>query len=258
MVEITRTKAIDWRLFTGLLVAAIGGQVAALPYICSLFDFDSTPLPVPLPLVLTLQVVQGAVMAAVAVLLGLLLAGRCGLGLPLVQGWLDGQADRTRLTRTATLSIGLGALAGVAIFVLDRYIFAILVEPITVIQGTPPLWQRFGVCFYGGINEEIFLRLFLLTLLVWLWSKVAKQPVPPAVAMWSAIVIVSIVFGLGHLPMTARFVPLTSVVVVRALVLNGLAGVIFGWLYWRRGLEASMVAHFVTDVVLHVVLPLAA
>ena len=36
------------------------------------------------------------------------------------------------------------------------------------------------------------------------------------------------------------------------VVLNSLAGIAFGWLYWRRGLEAAMIAHFAADLVLHV------
>jgi len=258
MAEIERTRAIDWRLFGGLLVAAIAGQMAALPYVFSLFDVDDLSLPVPLPIAVAFQIVQGAVVSGVAILLGLLMARGLGLGLPFVQDWRNHRLDHTRFARMARLSIGLGALAGAVIFVLDRFAFAILVEPITVLQGTPPLWQRFLVSFYGGINEEVFLRLFLMTLLVWLWSKITRRQTPATVVMWVAILIVSIVFGLGHLPMTARFVPLTSVVVVRALVLNGIAGVLFGWLYWRRGLEAAMIAHFSTDIVLHVLLPLAA
>jgi hypothetical protein len=31
---------------------------------------------------------------------------------------------------------------------------------------------------------------------------------------------------------------------------------VFGWLYWRRGLEAAIVAHFAADLVLHVAAPL--
>lgn len=49
--------------------------------------------------------------------------------------------------------------------------------------------------------------------------------------------------------------PLTGLVVTRAIVLNGLAAVIFGHLYWTRGLEAAILAHFSADIVLHVVAP---
>jgi membrane protease YdiL (CAAX protease family) len=73
--------------------------------------------------------------------------------------------------------------------------------------------------------------------------------------MWTANVLAAAIFGVGHLPATAALMALTPLVVTRALVLNGLAGVVFGWLYWRRGLLAAMVAHFCGDLVLHVATP---
>ncbi len=44
--------------------------------------------------------------------------------------------------------------------------------------------------------------------------------------------------------------------VTRASVLNGIPGLAFGWLYWKRGLESAMVAHFSADILLHVIWPL--
>jgi membrane protease YdiL (CAAX protease family) len=43
-------------------------------------------------------------------------------------------------------------------------------------------------------------------------------------------------------------------VILRAVLLNGLGGIVFGYLYWKRGLEAAMIAHFSADIVLHVLL----
>ncbi|UCD49136.1 MAG: CPBP family intramembrane metalloprotease [Phycisphaerales bacterium] len=255
MVRIERSKPLDWRLFGGLLAVAVAGQAAALPYVLTLFETSRLSLPVPLAVAVLVQIVQGTVLSAVAILLGLRMAKGLGLGLPFAQDWLDHRLDRARFGRTVILSIGLGAIAGAAIFVLDRFAFALLAEPITAMQETPPLWQRVLVSFYGGINEEIFLRLFLMTFLIWLGAKLTRRTVPAALTIWVAIIAVSIVFGLGHLPMIARLTALTPVVVARALVLNGIAGVLFGWLYWRRGLEAAMIAHFTTDIVLHVLLP---
>jgi membrane protease YdiL (CAAX protease family) len=37
------------------------------------------------------------------------------------------------------------------------------------------------------------------------------------------------------------------------MLLNSIGGLVFGWLYWRQGLLAAMVAHFSADVVLHVI-----
>jgi membrane protease YdiL (CAAX protease family) len=63
---------------------------------------------------------------------------------------------------------------------------------------------------------------------------------------------------LGHLPVTSQITALTGTVVIRAIVLNGIGGIIFGWLYWKKGLESAMIAHFSADIVLHIIFPLAA
>jgi membrane protease YdiL (CAAX protease family) len=55
--------------------------------------------------------------------------------------------------------------------------------------------------------------------------------------------------------MTAQFMPITPIVVIRAIVLNGILGILYGWLYWHRGLESAMITHFSTDIMLHVLLP---
>jgi hypothetical protein len=39
---------------------------------------------------------------------------------------------------------------------------------------------------------------------------------------------------------------------VRALVLNGIAGIVFGYLYWRHGLEAAMIGHMSAHLVMQI------
>jgi membrane protease YdiL (CAAX protease family) len=73
--------------------------------------------------------------------------------------------------------------------------------------------------------------------------------------LWTANILVALLFGLGHLPATAALVPLTPLVVIRAIALNGPASLVFGYVYWTRGLEAAMLAHFTADVVLHAIMP---
>jgi membrane protease YdiL (CAAX protease family) len=112
--------------------------------------------------------------------------------------------------------------------------------------------------FYGGIAEEILLRLLVMSFFVWLGHFVSKtiDGKPTAAVIWIANILAAVFFGLGHLPTTAMLVPLTPLVVTRAVVLNGLLGIGFGWLYWKRGLEAAMISHFSADIVLHVLLAL--
>ena len=72
-----------------------------------------------------------------------------------------------------------------------------------------------------------------------------------------AVVVAAIAFGAGHLPAAAKVWPLDTVVVTRTLLLNGIAGLVFGWFYVRHGLESAMLSHFCADLVLHVAAPLA-
>lgn len=48
---------------------------------------------------------------------------------------------------------------------------------------------------------------------------------------------------------------LTPMVVVRGLLLNGIPGVVFGFLYMNYGLEAAMLSHFSLDILIHLIAP---
>jgi membrane protease YdiL (CAAX protease family) len=102
------------------------------------------------------------------------------------------------------------------------------------------------------------MRLGLFSLLVWLLTMIRgmAQGLPSTRILWTANILVALLFGLGHLPATAALVPLTPLIVIRAVALNGSASLVFGYLYWARGLEAAMLAHFTADVVLHAIMPL--
>jgi membrane protease YdiL (CAAX protease family) len=92
-----------------------------------------------------------------------------------------------------------------------------------------------------------------MTLLVWLvWRVLQKGQGKPRRAWFvSAIVISSVVFGLGHLPLVrALAVDFTVVIVGYIVVANSLFGFIAGYLYWKRGLEAAIIAHMLTHVVI--------
>jgi membrane protease YdiL (CAAX protease family) len=63
-------------------------------------------------------------------------------------------------------------------------------------------------------------------------------------------------WGLPPLPQAHFLVGLSTPILVFVVLGNGLPGMIFGWLYWRRGLMAAIVAHFGFDLVLKVIIPL--
>jgi len=247
---------VDKKLFLILLMASILANIAVLPYASSLGLLRTAELPIPFPIAILVQIIQATIFFSIAIFIGLFLGKKVGLGAPIIEGWLKAESTENRLKSILRISIVLGILVGISVFILDRFAFAVFVEPVTAYQAEPPLWQRFLVCFYGGIGEEIAMRLFLMTLIVWISYKIAstKDNRPTNIGVWSAIIIISVIFGLGHLPMTAKFMEITPVVITRAIILNGIAGVVFGWLYWKKGLESAIISHFSADIILHVIL----
>ena len=246
---------INWKLFRILLGAGIFGTVAVFPYLLTIQGDVLKELPLSLPVVLLLSLVQTTVLLSITIFIGLLLGKKVGLGAPLLSDWIAKKPIRQKLKSVGLLGIKLGALAGVLIIGFD-YIFLLFMEPLVV--PSTPLWQGFLGSFYGGVVEEILIRLFLVTTLVWLmwrFSK-SKNEKPTSSTVWIAILIASIVFGLGHLPATAVLTTITPLIVFRAVLLNGIGGVVFGWLYWKKGLESAIIAHFTADIFLIVILPL--
>jgi hypothetical protein len=242
------------------VLKALVGAIAIQPYALALARPIVPPGAPPLSVLLVASVVQTTLLVGIAAAIGLWLGPRVGLGAPDLRGWLAGDASaRRRFFASLPLAAALGAASGIVIVVLDAFVFARSTEAAaaTLLAPQPEVWQGLLASVYGGIDEEILLRLGLMTLLVWLGARLTRADGQPGRGvMWTANILAALLFGLGHLPATAALVPLTSIVVVRAIVLNGLAGLVFGWLYWRRGILTAMASHFCADLVLHVLTPL--
>ena len=130
-----------------------------------------------------------------------------------------------------------------------------MVNPPAATAASVSAFNGLLASFYGGIAEELQLRLFLMTLMLWVVARVRRR-MPGNAAFHVAIVLAAVLFGVGHLPAAAQIWGLDAIVVLRTVVLNALVGCVCGWLYWRRGLEMAMLAHFSADIVLHVLAPL--
>jgi membrane protease YdiL (CAAX protease family) len=247
--------ALTWGLLAGL------SAVAVLPYLRRLTPEAFAKTSLSFPALAAVQGLQAFVLLGLLALFGLRMGHRVGLGSPLLQGWYGGAP---RLGGRAMLRpwqpIALGLVAGLAIVGLSLALDPMLpkmLHPVAAPSGATSAFEGFLASFYGGIAEELQLRLFLMTLLVWLLTLAGKHRPKPAL-FWLAIVVAAIAFGAGHLPAAQQVWGLSGIVVVRTIVLNALGGLVFGWLYWKRGFEMAMLGHFSADIVLHVLAPLVA
>ncbi|WP_158058029.1 CPBP family intramembrane glutamic endopeptidase [Halorussus halophilus] len=214
------------------------------------------------PVLAVLVMVQPALLLALAVAVGTLLAPRVGLTSHVDERVRGGPSVLGSLREELLLAIGVGGLTFVAVVGGDVLFAPFVAEsleaatPVAQTQTISGLLASLPVrLFYGGITEELLLRWGVLTLFAWAIHAVlarfgnAGETLAPATA-WVAIVLAALLFGVGHLPALASMVELTPALIVRTVALNAVAGIGFGWLYWRKSLEAAMVAHATFHVVL--------
>ena len=259
---------INWKVFFILWIATILATVAVLPYTLELQGSLVSNIEglLPLPVMVALQLVQSAILFAIVTFAGMFFASRVGLGTPILDSATRGESVAEKIRALLPLSITLGILGTLIILGLEFFYFqpALVKElgetanALNLQTSQTAAWKGFLASFYGGIAEEIQLRLFVMSFFAWLGRFLSKTAdgKPTNAVIWIANILAAVLFGLGHLPTMAVLVPLTPLVIARAVVLNGLLGIGFGWLYWKRGLEAAMISHFSADLVLHVLLAL--
>jgi membrane protease YdiL (CAAX protease family) len=250
------TTGYPWRLFFLLLAGSVVGVVAVVPYLTVVLEptLATRHLPLPLPV---LALLQGTINFSVAAGLGLFFARKLGLGAPVLEGWLYGRRSEWR-GRVVFASCITGVVCGVVILrLVHSRLGAVLAAMPVASEAGMPIWKRFLACFYGGLCEEVLMRLFLLSLVIGVLRLVSGSRIRSGgrFIFWIANVAVAVAFGAGHLPLAAQIAPLTMELVSVIVLLNALVALPFGYLYWSRGLEAAMLAHFCTDLVLHVIGP---
>ena len=245
-----------WRIFWVLLFASVAGVIGVLPYLFSLFGklLDLDNLTMPLPVFVAVQVMHSSIAFGMVVVLGLLLAPKAGVEMPLLGEWLyhGRRPAASSLWRPAIVGLVVGAIT-----VLLLFLVFLPGMPGWPSEAALPIWKRFLACFYGGINEELLMRLFLFSLVLWLLHKLAgKEPRSSTTVFWIGNTIVAVLFAGAYLPAASKLIELTPFAIFAIIFLKATAGLVFGYLCWVRGFEAAVVAHFSADFVLHIIAPL--
>jgi membrane protease YdiL (CAAX protease family) len=243
---------VNVKIWLTLVLAATLSGLLLLPYAFELAGQSLFAQPNVLEIIL-IAFIQYGVQFALLAYLGLRISKKIEIEpTPVLSG-------KTKLQQYLTISVVSGIALGLIIVLLDRLFNSLLVVPS---MSAPSAIAGFLASFYGGIAEEVLLRLFFIPFLCLLiigamkllgYAKTWKHTDN---IVWISVILASIVFGLGHLPATAVVMAITPVVILRAVLLNGILGVVFGWLFYRKGLEFAMISHFSVDIVLHVLLPL--
>ncbi|MEO6335112.1 MAG: CPBP family glutamic-type intramembrane protease [Pyrinomonadaceae bacterium] len=260
------------RLFLILWIAGICGVLSFLlvdiSAVIRAFPLpEGTPPPeLPPPALLKLATVfQPAVLTSLAVIIGMWLAPKVGLHAPTAEAIAERRPVWPELRRQLFPGIVSGLLSGigiVAIWVIAKpFMPAEFVERAVEFNKFIPHAVRI---LYGGFTEEILLRWGFMTFLVWLFDRIARSKnsgdpaQPQSILFWISIFISAIAFGAGHLPVASALAGgLTIPIAIFVIVGNSIFGIVAGFLYWRSGLEAAMLAHMSAHLVLIAAIALA-
>lgn len=248
------------RLFVILWLAGLAGVLSFL-----LVDLSALVAILPVPAgkqipkitlaLKALSLIQPTAILSLAVLVGVALASKVGLSSPVAEAAAAGGVQLSSAFKRQVIPGVVGGLAGGIAIVLTtmlarRSLPSEVAVRIAELGKLIPLPTRL---LYGGITEELLLRWGLMTLLVWAaWRLLQKgENKPKNVYFIVAILISSVVFGIGHLPIAFMLLPeATLALTLYVVVANSMFGLIAGYLYWKKGLESAMIAHMLAHVVL--------
>jgi hypothetical protein len=249
----------NWKVFLVLVGLNIPAVFAILPYSLKLqnasFSWE----------VLILDRLINILPIVLLGAIGLVLSNRIGLGLPFTEMWAKGDPFLYKFRKVTAIA----CIIAVVLVLMSIFLHTLVIDP-----PLNAMLEKMGIAnpaeansspFYGflaaisaGISEETLYRLFGLSLLAWLGGLLFHDSDgrPKLIVFWSSNVVFALGFGLAHLPSEAVMgIPLNPLVVASTLVLNGIGGLAFGWLFWTFGLESAMLAHILADIIQHAMIP---
>ena len=244
-----------WILFLSGMAGVASFLLVDLSALVSLFPVPAgSQVPTITPAIKILSVIQPGVLVLAAVLIGIALSARVGLSAPVAECLATGRRWIPALRPQVVPGL-LGGLVGALAIVLTAavctpFLRTDVVERIRIFARLLPLPTRL---LYGGITEELLMRWGLMTLLVWVtWRVLQRRATSPGkLCFVLAILISSFIFGLGHLPVAVFLIPETTLALVLfVIVANSSFGLVAGYLYWKYGLEAAIIAHMLCHVLL--------
>lgn len=183
-----------------------------------------------------MNAVQSAAYGLVLGSLGIFFAGKIGL-------WTG---DHSLTKKPLIVSSVVAVIGGLALILPDILIFGRYSQTIMdQYAQKPTVPYLIATVTYGAVIEEVMLRLFLMSLIAFLLYKIfgRKKPEVPVWILVVANIISAFLFAAGHLPVNSMLFGLSPLIVFRCLLLNGVFGLLFGWLYRKYGLRYAMIAH---------------
>lgn len=171
--------------------------------------------------------------------------------------WRSFKYNKEAITDTFVITI----VGSLILYPGDKLLFGTFNSFVNELYLVKPTFNKIiGGLLLGGITEEVMMRLFLMSLLVFIISKLfykKESSIPVKVFIISNIVS-ALLFAVGHIPATMAMTTLTPLLIIRCILLNGILGLCFGYLYRKYGIGYAMISHgfihFISDILMLIIL----
>ena len=214
-------------------------------YCIGLYSYDSLSLEVLNELQnqnITKEMVYLSFAIQYGILFGIILAS---IGIILskkVNLWKKFEFNKKAFVVTAIITI----LGSLILFPGDKLIFGSLntwVHDQYIVK--PTIYKIIGGLLVGGIIEEVMMRLFFMSLIVFIITKLFYKNKKEILTIVFVIanVLSALIFAAGHLPSTLTMTTLTPLIIIRCFLFNGGLGLCFGYLYRKYGIGYAMISH---------------
>ena len=184
---------------------------------------------------LSSMIQYGIVFGLILAIVGIILSKKIKL-------WKEFKINKKAIIATSIITI----ICALLLYPVDKFIFGSLntwVNEQYVVK--PTIYKIVGGLLVGGIIEEVMMRLFFMSLVIFVVSKLFyknKKEVPVSVFV-IANIISTLLFAAGHLPSTSTMTTLTPLIIFRCFLFNGGIGLCFGYLYRKYGIGYAMISH---------------
>jgi len=194
-----------------------------------------------------LSLINPTILLIITVVVGTLLHEKVNLDVPLIKVLIRNEKNRN-IRKIIIFGLAGGIIAGISLVLVGAVYELFLPKEFSKLGEN--IQTSLAVRFlYGGITEEIMMRFGLMTFIVWLLSSLFKSL--NVKMYWAGILVASLLFAIGHFPVVFQALGSPSALLLSYIVLgNSIGGIIFGWLYWKRGLESAFIAHIIAHVVM--------
>jgi len=195
-----------------------------------------------------LSLINPILMLIVAVAVGVNLYKQVNLSVPFIETYFAKQPQQVAVGSAVKAALIGGLLAGI-LFILVGTLYADRLPREFKELGESIALTPLARFLYGGFTEEIIMRFGLMTFVTWAVYKLSGRR--DQVTYGAGIIISALLFAAAHLPIAFQSVANPSAGLISYIIVGNTVGsLIFGWLYWKRGLEAAFIAHMVAHLVM--------